>query len=447
MLPPGPSGPESLSFIRLMRRNPLDMFQRLQQQYGEISSIQLGPQLICLVTEPALIHRILVHDNSRFKKGRFLELAKELLGDGLLTSEGELHKRQRLLIQPMFHKQMIRAYAEVMAVWGERFANRWQDGQELDLAREMMKLTLAVVGETLFGANVEDEAPDVGRAMEEVLDITIAHRPLAQLLRRLPTPSRERFTTAKGLLDKTIQTIIDSHREHVSDTSSEVSRRQDLIGLLLAARDENGDGMSDQLIRDEALTLFLAGHETTANALAWTWCLLAQSPRVEQLFHQELDTVLQGRAPTAEDLPELKYTRQILTESMRLYPPAWAMGRRALEDYQLGPYQIPKGSVIIISQYLVHRNSRFYTEPERFIPERWTADFKQQMPKYAYFPFSGGPRNCIGEAFAWMEGILLLASLGQRWRFKLLEPAENVGLQAMVTLRPRNGLPMRLESR
>ncbi|PKL74950.1 MAG: cytochrome P450, partial [Candidatus Melainabacteria bacterium HGW-Melainabacteria-1] len=292
MLPPGPKGPENLAYMRWMRNNPLELFKQLSQRYGDISCVQLGPQLLCMVNEPALIQRILVQDNSSFKKGRFLELAKDLLGEGLLTSEGEHHKRQRLLIQPMFHRQMIRSYGEIMVDWSERFAGRWQSDQPLDLAREMMKLTLAIVGEALFGANVEHEAPDVGRALEAVLDITVIGKPLKLLMRNWPTPDRARFLAAKGLLDRTIQSIIDAHRQGEIPPA-----RRTLIGLLLEARDEEGQGMSDQLVRDEALTLFLAGHETTANAMAWSWYLLAGSPRVEALFHAELREVLGGRKP------------------------------------------------------------------------------------------------------------------------------------------------------
>lgn len=438
-LPPGPRGSENLNYMRWMRSDTLKLFSELAANYGELACVQLGPQRVCLVTDPQLIQRILVNDNKLFKKGRFLEMARELLGDGLLTSEGELHRQQRLLIQPMFHRQMIRSYAGIMVDWSLRARERWKDAQELDLAQEMMRLTLGIVGETLFGSNVEQEAAGVGQALETVLDLSIINRPLQILLRKLPSPERQRFQQAKSLLDRTIQNIIDLQRQ------SEPGAHHNLIGLLMAARDENsGAGMSDKLIRDEALTLFLAGHETTANALSWSWYLLSRSPRVEALFHRELDKVLAGRAPTVDDLPALSYTRQILTEAMRLYPPAWTLGRRVLQDYPIGQFLLPQDSIVVMSQYLVHRNPRFYADPLAFRPERWTPEFKQRLPKFAYFPFSGGQRNCIGEAFAWMEGTLLLACIGQRWRFECLAEPQ---LQPMVTLRPRKGLKMRVHAR
>ena len=437
--PPGPRGPENLAFVRLMRQGAMQMFGELSARYGEVSVVQVTPRLkLCLVLDPALIQRILVNDNAKFKKGRFLELAKDLLGEGLLTSSGEHHKRQRMLIQPMFHRQMIRGYADIMVDWSEKFADRWSDGQTFDLAREMTKLTLAIVGETLFGANVEEDAADVGHALEQVLDIGIINRPLKMLTRNWQRPGGNPKLEARALLYRTIQKVIDSHRSG--------SDGHTLVHLLLEARDENGQGMSDELVRDEALTLFLAGHETTANALAWTWYLLSQHPRAEAMFHQELDQVLGGRAPTVDDLPKLTYTRQLLTESMRLYPPAWTLGRRTLEDYALGRWVLPKGSIIVMSQFYVHRSPRFFSDPLSFRPERWTPEFKRDLPKFAYFPFSGGPRNCIGEAFAWMEGTLLLATLGQRWKFSLL-PGQRVEPKPMVTLRPRDGLQMRAEAR
>lgn len=443
-LPPGPPAVQGLAYFRQMRSNPLKLFSDLQASYGDLACMQVGPQKICLVQEPALVHRILTRDSGKFKKGRFLELAKDLLGEGLLTSEGELHKTQRLLIQPLFHKQMIRSYAAIMVKWGERFAQRWQAGQTLDLAQEMMKLTLAIVGEALFSADVEAESAHIGEAMETVLDISIMGRPLQMLTRKWPTPTRQRFLHAKSLLDTTIHQVMAQHRQQPSGLSTGATAKN-LVSILLDAQDEHGQGMSDQQVRDEALTLFLAGHETTANALAWSWYLLSQSPRVQQRFQTELQAVLGGRTPTVDDLNQLSYTRQILTEAMRLYPPAWILGRRVLEDYPLGPYWIPAGTVVIISPYLQHRSGRFFDEPLSFRPERWTPEFKQALPKCVYFPFSTGPRNCIGEAFAWMEGVLLLATLGQHWRF-VLEPGHPVEPQPLVTLRPRYGLKMHLQA-
>jgi cytochrome P450 len=433
---PGAPMSEAVSQIFDFRHGPHHFFARMAATYGDICRCYFGPQPVVLLSDPEYIRRVLTVDHRQFKKGRFLEMAKDLLGEGLLTSEGELHTQQRRLIQPMFHRQMIRSYGDMMVHEGERARARWQPGQALDIAEEMSRLTLAIVGRTLFDADVEGEAQDIGEALTTVLEMfNLIGRPLALIARqlKLPTASLRRFEVAKGQLDATIYQIIADHR-------AGKNTRPDLIATLLVARDEDGDnGMSDQQIRDEALTLFLAGHETTANALAWTWHLLSQSPRVEAQLHQELEQVLAGRLPTVDDLPQLVYTRQILTESMRLFPPAWVIGRRALHDYELDGYLIPKGSVVVMSQWILHRDGRWFDEPLSFRPERWNEGLKQRLPKFAYFPFGGGPRNCIGEAFAWMEGVLLLATLAQHWRFQAV-PGFPVEPLPLVTLRPKHGL-------
>lgn len=441
--PPGPPLWESARTLQRFRTNRLELFSSLAAEYGELVYYFMGPQPICLVSDPALIKQILTVDHRQFKKGRLLELAKDMLGEGLLTSEGEFHARQRRIIQPLFHRQMIRAYGETMVQQSLRWRERWQSGQVLDLAQAMMQLTLGIVGQTLFDADVEGEAAEVGAAMHTVLEmINLMGNPLALLARQLnlPNPTRQRFFAAKALLDGTIDGIIADHR-------SGKSQRPDLVGTLLEARDTDGDGqgMSDLQIRHEALTLFMAGHETTANALAWTWYLLSQHPRVEAQLQRELKTVLGDHPPTVDDLSQLTYTRQIMTEAMRLYPPAWILGRRALNEYAIGEYTLPANCVVLISQQIVHRSPRWYMDPERFWPERWNDDFRQQIPKFAYFPFGGGPRNCIGEAFAWMEGMLLIATLAQKWRFRLM-PGHPVVPEPLITLRPKYGLQMQLEA-
>jgi len=428
--------------MRRFRENRLEFFSSLYAQYGELCYFQMGPQPICLLNAPELIKQILVRDYRSFKKGRFLEMAKDLLGEGLLTSGGEHHDRQRRIIQPLFHRQKIRNYAETMVKRAVLLREQWQANQEIDMAAEMMRLTLAIVGETLFNADVEGEAAELGKAMYTVLEtIKMVGNPWALLVRKyqLNTPGRRRLMAAQAILDQTIAEIISQHRQGKSN-------QQDLIATLLEARDSegNGEGMSDKQIRDEALTLFMAGHETTANALAWTWHLLAQHPRVMAGLKQELQHVIGDRLPDVEDLSQLRYTRQILTESMRLYPPAWILGRTALEEYTLNEsYYLPQGAVVIMSQYLVHRDPRWYTQPESFLPERWSEAFRHSLPKFAYFPFGGGPRNCIGEAFAWMEGILILATLAQKWEAQAIE-AHPVEPEPLVTLRPRYGLKMKL---
>jgi cytochrome P450 len=261
------------------------------------------------------------------------------------------------------------------------------------------------------------------------------------LLEMLPLPSNFRFARARARLDETIYRIINVRRATGED-------RGDLLSMLLLATDTEGDGtgMSDRQLRDEAMTIFLAGHETTANALTWTWYLLSQHTEVEARLHEEIDAVLQGRLPTAEDFPRLRYTEMVLAESMRLYPPAWAIGRRALADYRIGEYTIPARAIVLMSPYVMHRNPRYYPEPFRFDPERWTAEAREARPKFAYFPFGGGPRVCIGEGFAWMEGVLLIATIAQQWRMRLA-PDQKVAPQPMITLRAKNGIRMQMEKR
>ena len=376
-------------------------------------------------------------------KGRGLQRAKRLLGEGLLTSENPLHTRQRRLAQPAFHKQRIASYASLMVDYAERHQReRWKDGQTLDVSQEMMHLTLAIVGKTLFDTDTEREAEEVRAALSATMvSFTRFLMPFAELLDHLPLPSTRRFQEARSRLDTIIYRMIDERRKSGAD-------RGDLLSMLLMAQDEEGDGggMTDEQLRDEAMTIFLAGHETTANALTWTWYLLSQHPEVETRLHEEVDSVLAGRRPTVEDLPRLSYTEMVLAEAMRLYPPAWVLGRRALKDYEVGGYRVPAGSLVIMSQYVTHRDERFFPDPLRFDPERWTPEAKAARPQFSYFPFGGGPRRCIGDGFAWMEGILVIATLAQSWRMRLV-PGHPVELRPVVTLRPKHGMRMTLELR
>jgi cytochrome P450 len=369
-------------------------------------------------------------------------MAKRFLGEGLLTSEGEFHRRQRRLSQPAFHRQRMNAYAEVMARSGAITRDRWQTGETVDIAQEMMRVTLAIVGKTLFDADVESEAAEIRRALTDIMLLfDRITSPFPNLLMKLPLPSNFRFLKAKKRLDATIYRIINEHRASGTD-------RGDLLSMLLMAQDEEGDGggMTDVQLRDEAMTIFLAGHETTANALAWTWYLLAQHPEVEARLHQEIDAQLEGRLPDADDFARLKYTEKVFAEAMRLYPPAWAMGRQALSDYPIDKYIVPAGSIILMSPWVMHHDPRYYPDPFKFDPERWTPPAREARPKFSYFPFGGGPRVCIGEGFAWMEGVLLIATIAQHWSMRLAA-GEKVEPKPMITLRPRGGMRMTLERR
>jgi len=416
-------------------------------EHGDVARFQLGPFRACLVTDPNAIETVLVGRNHDVHKSPFYEAMKRVLGEGLLTSEGDFHKRQRRLIQPIFHHRRIKEYGEAMVEYGVRYRDRWREGQTLDFHQEMMGLTLAIVGKTLFGADVERDARDVGGAMTTMLGtldnlalfvVFMIGGPLADNVERLPLPSMQRFKTGREALDRVIHRLIAEKRAAGAGGS-------DLLSSLLAA-EENGSGMDDQQIRDEAITIFLAGHETTALALSWTFYLLARHEDVAGKLHAELDEVLGDRVPTADDLPRLDYTRRVLAEAMRLFPPAWMIGRQAVADMELGGYDVPAGTILLLPPFFVQRDPRWFPEPRRFDPERFTEDEEAKRPRYAYFPFGGGPRLCIGESFAWMEGELLLATIAQRWRPRLA-PGSPEGLSPQVTLRPKGGMRMTMEPR
>ena len=435
--PPGPRPKIPLSGLVAYRRGPLPFFQNLAAQYGDIAHFKLGPQEAVFLNHPDYIKDVLVTNHHNFIKGLALQRAKRLLGEGLLTSEGAFHRRQRRLAQPGFHRARITSYADVMVEYAARMGAAWREGETLDISEEMMRLTLAIVGKSLFDADVESDTEEVGEAMSIVMElfntITI---PFFELLQKLPLPQFRRFDIAKAKLDAVIYRLIEERRRSGRD-------RGDLLSMLLLAQDVEGDGgrMSDLQLRDEALTIFLAGHETTANALTWTWYLLSQHPEFEAKLHNEVDQVLQSRLATFEDVPRLKYTEMVLAESMRLYPPAWAVGRRAINDCEIGGYFVPKKSLVLMSQYVMHHDERYFHEPLRFDPERWKPGERERRPQFSYFPFGGGPRRCIGEGFAWMEGILLIATLAQHWQMRL-EPNHPVALKPLMTLRPKHGMRM-----
>ncbi|MBS1789378.1 MAG: cytochrome P450 [Acidobacteria bacterium] len=442
IFPPGPKSPiPGVNLIRL-RRNPIRFLSQIANEYGEIVYFKLGPQPVFLLNNPDLIRDVLVTHNKQFMKGEGLQRAKKLLGEGLLTSEGDFHLRQRRLAQPAFHRQRIAGYASTMVEYAQRVSDGWQTGEAKDIAREMMRLTLAIAGKTLFDADVETEADEIGDALGEAMELFgYLTLPFSQFLERLPLPIMKRFRAARQRLDETIYRMIRERRQSGED-------RGDLLSMLMQARDIEGDGagMTDEQLRDEAMTIFLAGHETTANALTWTWYLLSQNPEAESRLHAEIAEVLGGRTATAEDHPRLRFTEMVFAEAMRLYPPAWLIGRRALHDYKLNEYHVPARSILLMSQYVMHRNPKYFPEPDRFIPERWMSEACESRPKFSYFPFGGGPRVCIGENFAWMEGTLVLATLAQKWRMRLV-PGHPVELHPLVTLRPKYGMKMILERR
>jgi len=421
-------------FSRFFRPgDPIRLFEYLTANFNRVSSYRIGPSQIVLMNDPELIREVLIVQPQNFIKERTQKRMKILLGEGLITSDGEVHKRQRRIAAPAFHRQRIQAYASVMVERAAAMRDSWREGVELDASAAMMRLALQIVARTLFDSDVTRDVQlinDEVNAIMRLYNFLVAMPRLEGWL-HLPVPGVMRFRRARRRLDKVVYRMIEERRRSGVDGG-------DLLSMLLASRDEEADhsGMTDEQLRDEVLTIFLAGYETVANALSWTWLLLGQNPDAEAKLHAEIDAVLGRRLPTLEDLPQLRYAEMVLAESMRLYPPAWAMGRQATCDVEIGPYKFPAGTFIFFSQYIIQRNADFFPDPLRFDPERFTPERKAGRPRFAYFPFGGGSRQCIGESFAWMEATLSLVTLAQRWRLRLV-PDQQIGLQPKITLRPK----------
>jgi cytochrome P450 len=436
--PPGPYGGLKGWSFRALNQSPLEMFSELAR-YGDIVGIRVVNFRNIFVNHPDLIEEVLIGHPRRYTKGRVLRANRHVFGQGLLTSEGDFWLRQRRLVQPAFHRTQISAYAETMVEYAQRMLESWHGGEERDVHQEMMRLTLQIVVKTLFDADVARDAQDVGKSLELLLELGANFRRTLFIPPWMPTPTNLRIKREIAFIESILYRIIGERRASGRDTG-------DLLSMLLHAQDEDGSRMTDKQLRDETITLFLAGHETTASSLSWTWWLLARNPAVEAKLHGELDGVLGGRAPSLEDLPRLPYTGNVITESLRLYPPAWGLARVAVENHELAGYPVKKGMGVAMAQWVVHRDTRWYDAPEEFRPERWEGDFIKRIPRFAYFPFGGGPRQCIGNSFALMEGALILATIAQKYRLRLV-PDHPVVPLASITLRPRYGVRVRLESR
>jgi cytochrome P450 len=449
-LPPGPRGHWLLGMMPEIRKDPLGFRLRLLQEHGEIVRYRfLGGSSVALY-HPEHLKHVLVdrHHNYRkdFLRGGSFET---LMGNGLLASNGELWKRQRRLAQPAFHRDRLAAMGPLMTAAALEMVQRWQheDARELDAAAEMMRVTLRIAGETLFGQDLSHDASEIGRGFTRLLEEglfpsgpAIVYFMIWRALSFLPRPRNRVFDEEYAKLIRLVAQIVEDRRREGGD-------RNDLLSMFLAVRDEEtGAGMDAAQLRDELITMLLAGHETTANALSWTLYLLSQHPSVEQRLHAEVDEVLQGRPPAPADLRRLEYTSMVLRESMRLYPPAPAFTRSALADDEIGPYRIPAGTTVVISPYAMHRHPRYWQEPDVFDPERFRPELEKELPHFVYLPFGAGPRRCIGHQFAMMEGQLVLAAVAQRFRLRL-KPGHTVRADVQVTLRPRGGLPMLLEPR
>ncbi|MFP5233264.1 MAG: cytochrome P450 [Acidobacteriota bacterium] len=435
---------ESLRGIReflRFRKSPLTLLHNIASRGVDVVQITAGKRQIFFVNHPNLVRDVLVTHDWNFIKGPGLRASKPLFGSGLLTSEGELHRRQRRLAQPAFHSARLAEYAREIVELGTAASQGWSNGQEVAVDREMMQLTLQIVGRTLFTADVLHEAKDIGDAVTGALhhfrQLNSPFIQAAQFLRRWASARARR---SRARFEDLLSRIIADHRAHPE-------RYNDMLSLLMASDDETGTGyMSDELLLDEALTIFLAGHETTANALTWSWYLLAQHPEVEEKLYEEIEDVLQGKQPTPEDVLKLRYTGEIFREALRLYPPAWIIGREAVTGYRLGSTEVPAGSTLLMSPYAMHRDPRFWNSPESFLPERWADPLAANRPKFAFFPFGAGTRVCIGEHFAISEGVLLIAVIAQQWRLHLV-PGQEISPEPQITLRPRRSIHMRLEKR
>jgi cytochrome P450 len=432
-VPPGPPGRFLTGHQKAFRKDRLGFLTRCAREYGDVVGLRLGPMRVMLLVHPDAIEQVLVTDNHNYRKHYGLRMNRLLLGNGLLTSDGEFWLRQRRLSQPAFHRQRIAGYGETMVAYTQRLLAGWRDGETRDLHVEMTRLTLEITGKTLFGADVGGDAADVGRAMADAMaSFEKRVSSLFPLPYWVPTATNRRLKRAVRCLDEILYRFIKERR-----ASSE--QWDDLLSLLLHAHDEEGGSMTDKQLRDEAMTLFLAGHETTALALGWTGYLLAQHPEATEKLRAELQEVLGGRAPTVADLPRLPYTERVVLESMRLYPPAWGIGREALRDTEIGGYPVRKGTTLFLSQYVTQRDPRWFDEPERFHPDRWAGGLAQRLPKFAYFPFGGGPRVCIGNTFALMEAALVVATIFRQFRYELV-PDFPVVPAPVMTLRPKNGI-------
>ena len=431
--PPGPKGQLIMGVMREFNRDTLGFIERCRE-YGDVVHARFLYVHTYFLYNPGDIEAMLTSNARSYRKAQSLRspFFHRLVGNGLVTSEGEFWRRQRRLAQPAFHRQRISSYGEIMVQYAQRTIETWKDGEQRDLSRDMTRLTLEIVVKTLFNSDVSREADHVGQILGSLVKPFASQATLKWILdNRLPTPGHRRYFNAVSEIDRIVYRIIAERRAGGSDQG-------DLLSMLLEAQDEDGTQMNDAQLRDEVMTLFLAGHETTALALSWSWYLLASNPETEKKFHAELDEVLGGRTPDVSDLPQLKYTDMIAKEAMRLYPPAYAVGREAIEETELGGFRVPKGTQVFAFQWVTQRDPRFFDDPAAFRPERWANGANDQLPKYAYFPFGGGPRQCIGNYFAMMEIVLLLATIGQRFRFSLTD--EKVEVLPVLSLRPKNGI-------
>lgn len=431
--------PDAAAAVAAYQEDPLAFFMHCAHEYGEIVPIQLDEDLFCLLSNPAHITEVL-KDRLLFPKGQDVKLLSGLIGNGLLSSNGSFWQRQRRLAQPIFKQRKISAYGEVMVDYTRRMLADWQPNTNLDIHEEMMRLTLNIVMKTIFDQDVnEGDAHKVAKAVEETMDWFVEKSAALLEGNEGEIPADAGYEAAIAQLDATIYSMIE-HRRRTDNPGN------DLLGMFMQVEDaDDGSRMTDQQLRDEAATLILAGHETTANTLSWTWMLLGQNPDVRAQLDQELQTVLQDNKPTFEDMKRLPYTTNVIKESLRLYPVVTDISREASEDCEIGGYHIPKGTTLMMSQWVMHHDARYFDQPEVFNPSRWENDFEKRLPRGVYFPFSDGPRVCIGKGFAMMEAVLILATVAQSFQLELVAE-QTIEKQPSVTLRPKSGIQVSLKS-
>ena len=441
--PPGPRGRPPVEDLRALQIGPHAFLQRAAAQYGDVLRYPLGPLPVYLVSHPDGVKHILQDNARNYSKDTFqYNLLGTITGNGLLTSDGDFWFRQRRLAQPAFHRQRIADFGPLMTGATEAMLADWRPyaevGQAIDVAAEMMHVALQIVGKALFSVEIGDRADALARATLTVLDqIVFRAKTFGMVPSWAPTPGNLRARRGLHTLDQAVRDTINRRRRDGEEGG-------DLLAMLMSARDpETGAAMTDQQLRDEVMTMLIAGHETVASVLAWTWYLLAGAPEVEAKLHEEVDRVLAGRPPTADDLPKLPITGMIFDEALRLYPPAWIITRKALADDEIGGYHIPAGTLVVTSPYVTQRDARFWDSPDAFDPERFSPERSVGRPRFAYYPFGGGPRLCIGNHFALVEAGLVIAAVAQRYSLRLV-PGQQIAVEPSVTLRPKHGLMMTL---
>jgi len=433
---PGPASRVPGRTLLAFTRDPLSFLTQLAQRHGDVAAFRAGFRDVYLLSHPEFVHKVLVAEPDDFPSDQGLGMAKVLLGEGLLTMSGEKYRRHRLLIQPSFQRDRVEAYAEVMVRHAMAREGRWQDGAEVDLGREMASIALAIVAEALLGVRVsEEQIAEVTESLDDAMaTLTMARIPVHRVLARLPIPSSLKLHRARGRIDSVVHGIISSRRT--------ARPGDDLLSQLLRGQEKDGSvGMPGTELRDEVTTLLLTGHETVATALTWMFYLLGRYRDEEARLHDELDLVLGGRPPELADLEKLPCVERALLESMRLYPPAWTVARGVARPFMARGYRVPSGSVVLLSQWVMHRHPAWFVDPLRFDPGRWSPPRRGEIPRLAYFPFGAGPRVCIGETFAWNEAVLVAATLARRWRFELVQDSE-VDPVARLTLRPSRRIPV-----